>query len=439
MSPPAMMRLGLALVAITSMTVPRALAREGTPNFLIIVTDDQGYANLSAFKHHAEDVHTPNMDRLAARGVLFTDAYTSAPVCSPSRAGWNTGQHPVRWDPKSSFGCGLPEDVKHVAEIMKANGYVTARIGNNDYGKPKRYAWNDWYRTPDMERLAAQGVRFSNFYSHTVCSPTRVSIMSGQNSARHRCTDYIFPWKNNRLIDNEKYPLAVCQHVPIGWNRAGLTKNDATLPRLLKQVGYKTIHVGKGHFAPDKHTGTDPRNIGFDVNVASSCIGAPGSYYGRNGFGKGSKNVHARAVPGLDKYHGMDTFLTEALTLEMNAYRFRPNEPITMGEFSQMAVNGLQIPLSITASHFEDVGRGHPAFKYIETLYDYSTQSRQPVFDFEPRKDFRTALAHPDRKVSGAQAAKILSGLLKKKVPAPSNSDADLMRGEAAQLVYQYL
>ena len=126
-------------------------------------------------------------------------------------------------------------------------------------------------------------------------------------------------------------------------------------------------------------------------------------------------------------------------TLEMNAYRFRPNEPITMGEFSQMAVNGLQIPLSITASHFEDVGRGHPAFKYIETLYDYSTQSRQPVFDFEPRKDFRTALAHPDRKVSGAQAAKILSGLLKKKVPAPSNSDADLMRGEAAQLVYQYL
>ena len=103
-----------------------------------------------------------------------------------------------------------------------------------------------------------------------------------------------------------------------------------------------------------------------------------------------------------------------------------------------MAVNGLQIPLSITASHFTDVPRGHPAFKYIETLYDYSTQSKQPFFDFEPSKDFKTALAHPDKKVSGAQAVRVLSGLLTKKVPAHSNPDADLTRGVAAQLVYQY-
>ena len=126
-------------------------------------------------------------------------------------------------------------------------------------------------------------------------------------------------------------------------------------------------------------------------------------------------------------------------SLEMKAYRFRPNEPITMGEFSQLAVNGLQIPLSITASHFTDMPRGHAAFKYVETLYDYSTQSKQPFFNFEPSKDFRTALAHPDKKVSGAQAAKILSGLLKKKVPALAKPDADLTRGEAAQLVYQSL
>ena len=68
----------------------------------------------------------------------------------------------------------------------------------DDNGKPKRHPLNDWYRTPNMERLAALGTRFSNFYSHNVCSPTRVSIMNGQNSARHRTTDYIFPWQNNR-------------------------------------------------------------------------------------------------------------------------------------------------------------------------------------------------------------------------------------------------
>ena len=100
----------------------------------------------------------------------------------------------------------------------------------DEHGKPKRYPWNDWYRTPNMERLAAKGVRFSNFYSHNVCSPTRVSIMSGQNSARHRCTDYIFPRKDNRLIDTKQYPLSVCRQVPPEWNWGGLENTDVTLP-----------------------------------------------------------------------------------------------------------------------------------------------------------------------------------------------------------------
>lgn len=104
------------------------------PNFLIIVTDDQGYADLSAYEHHAKDIYTPNMDRLAARGILFTDAYTSAPVCSPSRAGWITGRHQVRWDPKSSFNCGLPKGIPTLASILNSNGYATARFGKSDFG-----------------------------------------------------------------------------------------------------------------------------------------------------------------------------------------------------------------------------------------------------------------------------------------------------------------
>ena len=188
--------------------------------------------------------------------------------------------------------------------------------GHARSGNPQRHPLNDWYRTPNMERLAAMGVRFSNFYSHNVCSPTRVSIMNGQNSARHRTTDYIFPWKNNRLIDTGQYPLAVCQQVPPEWNWVGLGKKDVTLPRLLKQAGYATLHVGKAHFAPFDGEGRDPLNLGFDVNVAGDSIGAPGSYYGQDGYGIGSENPHARPVPGLDKYHDTETFLTEALTLE---------------------------------------------------------------------------------------------------------------------------
>jgi len=189
----------------------------------------------------------------------------------------------------------------------------------DENGNPKRHPLNEWYRTPGMERLAKQGVRFSNFYSHNVCSPTRVSIMTGQNSARHRTTDYIFPWQNNREIDRKAYPLAVCQQVPPGWRWKGLGRSDVTLPRQLQQAGYTTIHVGKAHFAPDESEGENPLNLGFDVNVGGTCIGAPGSYYGKNSFGKGRKTLHARPVPDLGKYHGQDIFLTEALTLEAKA------------------------------------------------------------------------------------------------------------------------
>ena len=59
----------------------------------------------------------------------------------------------------------------------------------DDSGKPVRHPLNDWYRTPGMERLAARGIRFNNFYAMSVCSPTRISIMTGQNASRHRADE----------------------------------------------------------------------------------------------------------------------------------------------------------------------------------------------------------------------------------------------------------
>ena len=76
--------------------------------------------------------------------------------------------------------------------------------------------------------------------------------------------------------------------------------------------------MGKAHFGPFGSEGEWPENLGFEVNIAGSSIGEPGSYLGENGYGLIRGN-RARAVPGLDKYHGSDTFLTEALTLEAKA------------------------------------------------------------------------------------------------------------------------
>lgn len=166
---------------------------------------------------------------------------------------------------------------------------------------------NDWYKTPNMERLANQGIRFSTFYAQSVSSPSRTSIMTGQNATRHHTTNWINSESNNRNTFG-----------PYKWNWRGLKSSDFTLPRMLKGQGYRTIHVGKAHFGCMNSEGEFPENIGFDVNIAGSSIGHPGSYYGEWGYGniKGDKS---RAVPGLEKYHGTDTFLSEALTIEAKA------------------------------------------------------------------------------------------------------------------------
>jgi arylsulfatase A-like enzyme len=174
----------------------------------------------------------------------------------------------------------------------------------DESGNPKRYPLNDYYRTPNMERLASRGIRFNQFYAMSVCSPTRISIMTGQNAARHHATNWINERQNNRG------PFG-----PLDWNWTGLKKSDVTLPGLLKTAGYRTIHVGKGHFGPRGHEGADPSNLGFEINLAGASFGAPGSYYGEQNYGLGTKRAH-HAVPHLEKYHGTETFLTEALTIE---------------------------------------------------------------------------------------------------------------------------
>jgi arylsulfatase A-like enzyme len=174
----------------------------------------------------------------------------------------------------------------------------------DEAGRPKKYPLNEYYRTPNMERLAARGIRFNQFAAMSVCSPTRISILTGQNAARHRTTNWINPDRDNAGPNGAP-----------DWNWRGLKPGDVTLPALLRQAGYRTFHVGKGHFGPRELDGSDPAKLGFDVNVGGGSIGAPGSYFAKQKFGLGGKRA-ASAVPHLEKYHGRDLFLTEALTLE---------------------------------------------------------------------------------------------------------------------------
>ncbi len=214
-------------------------------------------------------------------------------------------------------------------------------------GQPKRYPLNDYYRTPNMERLAARGIRFNNFSANSVCSPTRISIMTGQNAARHRTTNWINPDKDNAG------PWG-----PPQWNWMGLKKGDVTLAGLLRAGGYRTIHVGKGHFGPRESAGAEPRNLGFDVNVGGASIGAPGSYYGKDNFGQGSKRAGS-AVPHLEQYHGTETFLTEALTIEAKA-RVTSAVQADQPFFLYLAHYAVHAPFHSDprfAAHYQDSGK----------------------------------------------------------------------------------
>ncbi len=180
---------------------------------------------------------------------------------------------------------------------------------------------NDQYYTPNMEQLAKEGVKFTQAYATAVCSPSRISLMTGMNAARHRVTTWTLvkdksPDPNHAVIQPPKWNVNGLSAVP-DQEYAIYTE---TLPQLLKKAGYKTIHVGKAHFGARETSGENPLNLGFDVNIAGHAAGGPGSYLGKYNYSADWREPgnHIWDVPGLEKYHGTETYLTEALTIEAN-------------------------------------------------------------------------------------------------------------------------
>jgi arylsulfatase A-like enzyme len=182
-----------------------------------------------------------------------------------------------------------------------------------------RTPFNERYRTPAMERLASEGMIFTQAYASSVCSPTRVSLMSGMNAARHRVTNWTL--ERDKPVDGKSEIL-----VYPSWNYNGVQPADTIphsaystmLPALLKANGYFTIHCGKAHYGAIGTPSADPLNCGFDVNIAGHAAGGPGSYLGTENFGNSERGAYSPpwGVPGLEKYHGDSIFLTEVLTRE---------------------------------------------------------------------------------------------------------------------------
>ncbi|GAA4447632.1 sulfatase-like hydrolase/transferase [Novipirellula rosea] len=120
----------LIFCAATFVSLPSLLwADDATrPNLIFIFADDWGYGDLSAMGN-LSDVKTPHLDALSQQGVMFTDAYITAPQCSPSRAGLMTGRYQQRFGFDTIPDGPLPLDQLTVAERLREVGYATGMVG----------------------------------------------------------------------------------------------------------------------------------------------------------------------------------------------------------------------------------------------------------------------------------------------------------------------
>ncbi len=190
------MKLSLVVAALVC-SVAFSLPAAERPNIVILFADDLGYGDLGCYGHPT--IRTPNLDRMAAEGMRFTDFYSVAEVCTPSRAALLTGRYPVRSGmahdqfrvlrPRSTGH--LPADELTLPEALKARGYATGMIGKwhlgvwsiNPAGHPRRHGFDSFF-----------GLRHSNDMDPKPGIPPRANTLADQDAA----------WWNSPLYRNEE-------------------------------------------------------------------------------------------------------------------------------------------------------------------------------------------------------------------------------------------
>jgi arylsulfatase A-like enzyme len=186
-----------------------------------------------------------------------------------------------------------------------------------------------FHRTPNIDALAAGGVRFTDAYAAApVCSPSRAALLTGRAPARLRLTDWL-PGREDNPAQKMLRP-AIRQALPLA---------ELTLPELLKRAGYVSAHVGKWHLGG---RGFGPLGQGFAVNVAGDHHGTPVSYF--YPYRRGEE-----FAPGLEEGKPGE-YLTDRLTSEAETFIERNRErPF----FLYLAHYAVHIPMRAKAEKIE--------------------------------------------------------------------------------------
>ncbi len=146
---------GAACLGLGGLSIPALAGSQRKPNFVIIFCDDLGYQDVGCFGSPL--IKTPNIDRMAAEGMRFTDFHSAAPVCTPSRAALMTGCYPQRVNLPQvinySHTIGISSKEITMAELLRGQGYATACIGKWHLGwqkefLPTRHGFDYYYGLP---------------------------------------------------------------------------------------------------------------------------------------------------------------------------------------------------------------------------------------------------------------------------------------------------
>lgn len=174
---------------------------EGRPNIVLLVSDDHGFGDLG-MRGLDPEVSTPHMDALAADGMVFDNAYVTAPICSPSRAGMITGVHQARWGAHWFNDSRMaPEAVPTLAELLGESGYRTGYFGKVHYGPdepgdrscPPHHGFGT-----SFYGLAAQSMGRLHYLHHTRAHESAY----GEAASRHGVSPM---WEGTQEVECERH------------------------------------------------------------------------------------------------------------------------------------------------------------------------------------------------------------------------------------------
>lgn len=214
-----MKQINYWLLFLGSFFLPEGLLGE-SPNVIVILADDLGYADVGFHEIVAEGVTTPNLDRLAESGVVFTNAYAASPICSASRLALSTGRYQQRWGAYHYGQGGLPNEEQTIAEMMREAGYRTMKVGKThlNFGPkqdPMKHGFDSYlgfeHHSWDFELLSEKDVAAYNRKKAGSAAMTRMAPIGPLNrdsktteSFENTTTTEVFAAESVRFITESR-------------------------------------------------------------------------------------------------------------------------------------------------------------------------------------------------------------------------------------------